>query len=87
MAIRERLAVNTFEMLHEAVLSGLGLAMVPAFMVQADIEAGRLVHVLPDIEQPSVPLYAVYPSRRAIRPAVRVFLDMLEAQLPERPLP
>jgi hypothetical protein len=41
------------------------------------VEQGRLVRVLPDWEPDPVELHAVYPSRLASSPNVRVFLQFL----------
>ncbi|OHV13917.1 LysR family transcriptional regulator [Kushneria phosphatilytica] len=58
-----------------AALQGCGLIQLPRFSVADRLEHGELVEVLPDWEQPVLPLWAVYPQRRQLSPRVRVFID------------
>lgn len=62
-----------------AALSGLGFAILPDFIAAADIEAGRLVPVLPDRMPTGGGIFAVYPHRRYLPAKVRVFVDYLAA--------
>lgn len=63
----------------EAVRQGLAIGQVTSWLVQGDVDAGRLVPVLPDWEVDDPPvLHALYPSRTAMPPKVRVFLDWIE---------
>ncbi|MGL5343729.1 MAG: LysR family transcriptional regulator [Plesiomonas sp.] len=55
-----------------------GVALLPAWLVQEDITAGRLVHLLPDHHFPQQGIYAVYPNTRHIPEKVRVFIDFLK---------
>ena len=45
------------------------------------VKSGELVRVLPDWKAPHGIFHAVYPSRRGLLPAVRVFIDYLIDQL------
>ena len=47
VATRGSFAANNSEALREAVLSGLGIALLPDFSAQRDLLAGKLVQVLP----------------------------------------
>ena len=76
-----RLRVTSLELLRQAALEGVGLAPLPTFLARADLEAGRLVEVLPDTFAPRGALYAVYPSRRQLSVNVRTFLDLLVQHL------
>ncbi len=74
---RVRLRLDSAEALREAALAGSGIALLPRLLVAADIAAGRLEQVLPQIDNPAVPIVAVYPHRRLLEPRVRCFIDML----------
>jgi DNA-binding transcriptional LysR family regulator len=78
-----RLTVNQLTAVHRAVLMGLGIGALPLPLVHADLQAGRLVRVLPEWELPLVPLCAQVPSRRHLRPVVRALLDHVSATLRE----
>lgn len=49
-------------MLREAAIAGLGYALVPLFLIEADLDAGRLVQVLPQTVKPAHGYYLTYPK-------------------------
>ncbi|KVV52005.1 LysR family transcriptional regulator [Burkholderia territorii] len=62
-------------------LEGAGIALKSIWDVGADLEAGRLVRVLPTFAAPAAPLHAVYPGGRHVPLRVRTFVDYLRDQL------
>ena len=60
-----------------AVRAGLGFAMIPEFVVRADLAAGRLVTVLDEFMPQEAGIYAVFPHRRHLPLRVRLFVDFL----------
>ncbi|MBT2324035.1 LysR family transcriptional regulator [Variovorax paradoxus] len=58
-----------------AVVEGVGAGVLPDYMCKEDIEAGRLVEVLPGWGPPPAILHAVFPARRALVPAIRKLID------------
>lgn len=46
VSLTPTLASENFQFLHEAILAGLGVGLVPDYVVQADIAAGRVVTAL-----------------------------------------
>ncbi|AKQ68216.1 Transcriptional regulator, LysR family [Myxococcus hansupus] len=87
--VTSALSVNDLDMLHDGVIGGLGVAMLPAHLCVDDLRAGRLEQVLPDWEVPAVPIQAVYPSGRHLSPKVKALLDYLQRmkQSPWSPIP
>ncbi|MCK9689750.1 LysR family transcriptional regulator [Scleromatobacter humisilvae] len=79
-----RLLTDDMRTLHHAALEGLGLAYLPRSMVAADLAAGRLEQVLPELALPQI-VHAVYPSRRGLVPAVRGLIDALAAHFEADP--
>jgi DNA-binding transcriptional LysR family regulator len=59
------------------VLSGVGVCLLPDYMCQDELQAGRLVPVLPGWCPAPGRVHAVFASRRGLAPAVRRFLDFL----------
>jgi DNA-binding transcriptional LysR family regulator len=89
VSVSGHLVANDFDLLHEAAKDGLGIAMLLFPRVAADLEAGRLVRVLPDWTAATFPIHAVYPSTRHLSPKVRAFVDHLlttDQKLPWEPL-
>jgi DNA-binding transcriptional LysR family regulator len=58
-------------------LDGIGISVLPDYMVHRDIGEGRLEEVLPGWAPPPSVIHAVFPSRRGLVPAIRRFLDFL----------
>jgi DNA-binding transcriptional LysR family regulator len=69
------LSVTGTESFRDGVLLGLGLAQMPVFHIERDLEAGQLVQVLPDFPIPSAPVSVLYPRNRQLSPRVRLFID------------
>lgn len=76
--IRGRVAVNHMEALRDLAVGGFGVALLPAVSCVNEITSGALESVLPEFSSPSVTLWAVYPSRRFLTPAVRIFIEFLK---------
>jgi DNA-binding transcriptional LysR family regulator len=69
------------EGLHGFLLAGEGLHLANHVRVKADVEAGRLVRLLPEWSGPEPSLYAVRPGGRVQPPKVKAFLDFLIPRL------
>jgi DNA-binding transcriptional LysR family regulator len=81
---------QTFELQHEpvytaddlptlklAALAGTGMTLLPDFLSHHELRGGTLQRVLPGWAPPPAQVYAVFPSRRGMLPAVRRLLDFL----------
>ncbi|MGQ5524713.1 LysR family transcriptional regulator [Chitinimonas sp. PSY-7] len=77
VALEPRLAIEDFGIRKLAALRGLGVTMLPIPNCQDELAAGTLVRLLPDWTMPVANLQAVYPHRRGLLPAARVFVDFL----------
>lgn len=80
--ISGRVKVNNLVHLRKVALAGLGVINIPIWMVEDDIQQGRLVPLLEDIQMnpPSIPIHAVFAHNRNLAPKVRVFIDYLVEQ-------
>ena len=78
--LARRAAADSAAAVHAMALAGAGVAVLPDFMVQADLAAGRLEHLLPAQRLPEGSFHAVYAGLHA--PAkVRAFIDHLRTSL------
>ena len=71
------LVTNSGETLRQAALQGIGVALAAGFLIRDDLEAGRLVRLLPDYRTVEITMNAVYPHRHHLSAKVRTFIDML----------
>lgn len=81
---RSRLRLDNGEAIRDAAIAGLGIALLPDFMVADDFAAGRLCQILPDVETDEVQVAAIYPNKRLLEPRVRRFIDLMVAELGRR---
>ena len=77
-----RVLCHDFIVLRAAALAGLGIAQLPESVVREDLQSGALARVLPEWKTPEGIVHVVFPSRRGLLPAVRVFIDFLAERLP-----
>ena len=59
------------------------LVLQPGFLVHKDLEAGRLVELMPDYRSTELGVYAVYPTRKFVTPKVRALVDYLVSAFPD----
>lgn len=72
------LQTNSSEVVREAVIGGIGIALRSTWDIGAELADGQLVQVLPEYEgSRNVAIHAVYASRRFLPAKVRVFIDYL----------
>lgn len=79
LRVQGHVAANSALFVRELLLQGSGIGLVPAFVVGAELAAGRLQE-LPFVYEPRrIGVYAVYPQRRHLSTRVRTLVDALVA--------
>lgn len=68
---------DTITVLHAAALAGAGIAAFTHATVGADLQAGRLVRILPDCTLGERHYYALYSQTRHLPPQARAFIDFM----------
>jgi DNA-binding transcriptional LysR family regulator len=71
---------NTTLAAHGFVVAGMGLSVLPDYVVREDLAAGRLMSLLPGFDLPDGGVHAVYPGRQP-SVKVRAFIDLLRERL------
>lgn len=77
VAVSGPIEVNSPLAVRAAAVAGIGIAVIPDFIAQPEIESGRLVPVLDDFVLKGAGIFAVYPHRRYLPAKIRVFVDFL----------
>ena len=66
-------------------MAGMGLALLPNWLIDEDFKSGRLINILPDYQVTATDFnttaWLVYPSCSYIPLKVRVFIDFLKKNL------
>jgi DNA-binding transcriptional LysR family regulator len=76
---RGRISVSTAAALRACLLAGLGVSVLPRYLVQADFDRGSLVQVLPGFVLPKGGVYAVISSNPP--PKVTAFVELFKEHI------
>jgi DNA-binding transcriptional LysR family regulator len=71
------IVANNTEMLRQFALVGMGIAVLPSYLIEQDIMRGRLVPLLTDYHLPQIEVSVAYPSRRYFSARTRTFIHHL----------
>ncbi|PWE32870.1 LysR family transcriptional regulator [Maritimibacter sp. 55A14] len=80
-----RLTTNNGEAMRDLVIAGLGIALLPMFIVHEEIKKGRLVPVLPELRPNALPINVVWPPVKPMPRKLRLFIDHLVERFGETP--
>lgn len=84
--VQKVFASNTYVVLRNAALKGLGLAMLPLPLVRDDLESGALQQVLTNYSIEDRPLFAAFAPGNITSMKVRLFIDFLSDWFREHPI-
>ncbi len=79
------LCSNNGEVLRDAAVKGLGLALLPTFIVGAELQTGRLITVLPEYRPPAIFLTLLYPPNRHLSRRLRLLVEFFYQRFGDRP--
>lgn len=68
---------SDFTILLRAAAAGMGIALLPAEVVEEEIRTKRLIRILPEWHSGEITVHLVFATNRGIVPAVRVLIDYL----------
>jgi DNA-binding transcriptional LysR family regulator len=83
--ITSHFSANDATVLLQAVLAGAGITLLPTYLMDDHLDKGALQIILPEWTAPPMTIYALFPSRRHLSPAVRALLDFLVAEFASQP--
>lgn len=72
---------NSATAIRALALAGLGLAVLPEWMILDDLGSGRLVRVLPKYGLATQPVHVLFPNSAHLPRKSRVFIDFLAEHL------
>lgn len=74
-----RFLANNPDALRSLALKGVGIVLAPDRLVQNDLAAGRLIHLLPNYRTEETAVQAVYPHSPCLSAKTRTFIEFLAA--------
>ena len=78
ITVKGVLCSNNGEVLRDAAVKGLGIALLPTFIIKSKLEIEELVRVLPDYQPPELNLYLLYTLNRHLNTKVRLLVEFLQ---------
>ncbi len=78
VTVKGVLCSNNGEILKDAAVKGLGITLLPTFIIQEELDAGKLEIVLPDYQPPGIDLCLVYPLNRHTNTKVQLFTQFFK---------
>lgn len=75
--ITPAMACDDADVMTQATLEGLGVAVLPSWCAVEHLAKGRLVHLLPEYVVPSLPMHLVYPDPQWMSHRARLFRDLV----------
>ncbi|MEM6839217.1 MAG: LysR family transcriptional regulator [Cyanobacteria bacterium P01_C01_bin.120] len=79
--IRGPVCANNGEVLQTAAIYGLGITLLPRFIVQTALDTGQLQQVLPDYSGTEISISVLYPVNRHLSAKVQLLVEFLAAQV------
>ena len=72
-----RISTDSLYALRSAALMGLGVCVGSTWLLREDIDAGRLVQLVPEWQAAPLPCHLIYPYARLHSPKLRRFIDAM----------
>lgn len=75
--VRGRIGTDDYSFMRSALLAGAGIGLIPRMVIARDIEAGRLVRVLPHYALRGASLYFMHAASPVIPAKISLFRDFV----------
>ena len=77
LTVTPLLQADNHHVIKKALLKDLGIACLPYFLLQTEIEDEKVIPLLTSLQLPPIPIYAIYASTRKIEAKIKYFLEFL----------
>jgi DNA-binding transcriptional LysR family regulator len=81
LGVNVRMLTDEIESAQLCAIAGIGLSLLPRWLVLRDVNEGRLVRLSVGLPAVRVPIFATYPAGRRLRKAARRILERLTVAL------
>ena len=81
-----RMRANNGNVLRDAAIRGLGVALQPCFIIYKAVARGDLEVVLPDFDWQRIAIHTVYPQTRHLSAKARAFMDFVRDRIGPDPV-
>lgn len=80
----QKIVVNNMGLAHNLALEGAGLALLPSFLCESEVQAGKLIPLLQEWTSEIAPMHFVYPAQKYVPSALSAFIEMSSVSLRNR---
>ncbi len=80
-----KLSINNADFILEAVIAGMGLAILPTYLTYKTPPEMKVVPVMQDYHLLDYSLYAIYPQTKYLPSKVRKLIDLLSEEFGDKP--
>ncbi|MGL5942991.1 MAG: LysR family transcriptional regulator [Waterburya sp.] len=80
ITVKGVLCSNNGEVLKDSAVKGLGIALLPTFIIKQELAAETLAIILPDYQPLPLSLCLVYPLNRHLNTKIRLFAEFFQQQ-------
>lgn len=87
ISVDGHLRINTPAALRTLAVDGLGIALLPEWLIEADLSANRLRRVLPQWASAPIPAWAIHRAELRGSPRIQALLTAFEFSKREQPAP
>jgi DNA-binding transcriptional LysR family regulator len=77
--------LNHYPLIRDAAITGLGVALLPRYILEPELQKGRLELALTDYRTPTSPIYLVYPYQGHLPLKNRLLIDFIRDWFLSRP--
>ncbi|MFM5338181.1 LysR family transcriptional regulator [Aeromonas enteropelogenes] len=81
VVIHSRVISNSSYYIRHAVFQGDGIGILPEIIVKSFVESGELIDLLPEYETTLDNIWLVYPGKKGLSYAARLFIDYILAEM------
>lgn len=81
VSVRGPLCCNNGEVLKQAAVAGLGIVLMPRFIVEDALQMGQLQPILTEFCPPENQIFALYPVNRHLSVKVKALIEFLQQRL------
>jgi DNA-binding transcriptional LysR family regulator len=83
LPIQPRLYTDNLYAMRNAVVLGVGAAIGSRWALREELEAGRLVQLVPEWQASPLPIWLIYPPARFYPARLRRFIDIMRVAVPQ----
>lgn len=80
VAVNGAMCSNNGEVLRDAAIQGLGIVLLPEFIVQQSLEQGELQEIMVDYRPQALSLWVMYPTNRHLSTKVQLLTTFLQGR-------